>query len=67
MVALEKRAYRWTRAGTLIGAVGLMALDAGMLVAVVAAAPVAPWPLALAVPASVVRIFATIHALPLSR
>jgi hypothetical protein len=64
-VALEKRAYRRSQAATLIGAVGLLALDAGMLAAVVTVSPVlAWWPLALAIPASLVRIIATVRALP---
>lgn len=64
LAAIESRAYRRTRTATLIGAVGLMALDAGMLVAVVTVSSVALWPLLLAIPASLIRIIVTLRALP---
>ncbi|MFI6317565.1 permease prefix domain 1-containing protein [Nonomuraea sp. NPDC050556] len=63
-VALERRAYRRARAATLAGAMGLMALDVAMLVAVVSVPSVALWPLLLAVPASLIRVLATLRALP---
>jgi uncharacterized membrane protein len=64
VVALEKRAYRRARAATLTGAIGLVVLDAVMLAAVVSVSSVAPWPLLLAIPASLVRIIVTLRALP---
>lgn len=64
-VVREKHAYRRTKAATLAAAIALILLDAGMLAAVVAGLPpLPPWPLALAVPASLIRITLTIRALP---
>ncbi|MFI7702013.1 hypothetical protein [Nonomuraea sp. NPDC049480] len=63
-VTREKRAYRQTRTATLAAAASLVALDAGMLAAVMTVPSIAVWPLLLAVPASLIRIIATLRALP---
>jgi hypothetical protein len=47
-----------------IGAIGLILLDTAMLAAVLLAAPVLVWPMALAIPASLTRIGLTARALP---
>ncbi|MFC5822473.1 hypothetical protein [Nonomuraea insulae] len=65
--ARAQHAYQRTRTAALAGAAGLMMLDAGMLIAIVTVAPTAPWPLALAVPASLLRIIAILRALPTAR
>lgn len=56
--------YRRTRAAALAGAAGLVILDTGMLAAVMIVTPALTWPLALAVSASLIRIIATLRALP---
>lgn len=64
LVVRERRAYRRTRALTAAGALALLVLDGLMLVAVVLAGTGPVWPMAIAVPASLVRILATVRGLP---
>jgi hypothetical protein len=61
--ATSRRHYRRTRLAA-IGAVGLVLLDTTMLAAVMFAAPVLVWPMAVAIPASLARIALTLRALP---
>lgn len=62
-VVREKRAYRRTQTATLFAATALILLDACMLAVALAATPPAPpWPLALAAPASLLRVIFTIRA-----
>ncbi len=63
VAATGRRAYARTRAAG-PAACALVVLDLTMLVAVSLAAPVHAWPLAAAVPASVVRLTVTLRALP---
>ncbi|MDP4510048.1 hypothetical protein [Nonomuraea turcica] len=63
-VVREKHAYRRAQAATPVAAVTLILLDAGMLAAAVASMPPLPWPMALAAPASLIRIILTVRALP---
>lgn len=65
--AASRRSYRLTRLGD-VGAAGLVVLDAALLTVVLAAvvlhssAPV--WPMAAAIPASLIRIAVTLRRLP---
>jgi hypothetical protein len=63
-VIREKHAYRRTRPVTVAAAVGLIILDGLALTMIATMATVPTWPLAIAVPASLIRILATIRALP---
>lgn len=64
-VVRERRAYRRIRTMTLSAAAALILLDTGMLATIAAhLPPVPPWPLALAVPASLLRIVLSLRALP---
>jgi hypothetical protein len=72
-VTRARRAYRRARMATLSGALTLLVLDAGMLVAVASMTSSAPaalvtsiqaWLLPAAMAASLVRIIATLRALP---
>ncbi|MFB4269662.1 hypothetical protein [Nonomuraea sp. GTA35] len=64
-VVREKHAYRRTQSATLVAVSALILLDAGMLTAAVVSMPaLPPWPLALAVPASLIRITLSVRALP---
>jgi hypothetical protein len=64
VVIREKHAYRRTRPATIAGALGLIALDGLALIAIATMAPVPTWPMAIAVPASLIRILATVRGLP---
>jgi hypothetical protein len=55
--------YRRTRLAAAAG-LGLIALDTGVLSSVVLVAPPFVWPLALAIPASLIRITLTARAMP---
>jgi hypothetical protein len=57
--ATSRRSYRRTQLGTAGGAV-LVVLDAVMLGTVLVAAPALVWPMAVAIPASLVRIGVTV-------
>lgn len=61
--ATSRHDYRRTRLGDL-GAAGLAGLDTVMIAAVTIAAPAPVWPMAVAVPASLVRIAMTVSRLP---
>lgn len=61
--ATSRNGYARTRLAAPGGA-GLVLLDTAMLVAVWLAAPAIVWPMALAIPASLVRIGFTVQALP---
>jgi hypothetical protein len=61
--ATSQHNYRRTRLGNL-GAAGLIALDAAMITAVTFAAPTLVWPMAIAIPASLIRIATTLHRIP---
>ncbi|WP_248963309.1 hypothetical protein [Sphaerisporangium perillae] len=64
LAARERRAYRRMRRATLAAALGLIALDVLMLIAIALLAPVPMWPMAIAIPASLIRILATLRWLP---
>ncbi|WP_345579384.1 hypothetical protein [Nonomuraea rosea] len=72
-VTRARRNYRRARTATLSGAVALLVLDAGMLVAVASmtsltlAGPIGAWLLPAALAASLFRIIATLRALPAMR
>jgi hypothetical protein len=59
----SRHSYRLTRLGA-AGGLGLAALDAAMLAAVVIVAPTIAWPLLAAIPASLTRIALTLRSLP---
>jgi hypothetical protein len=63
IAATSRRSYTRTRVAAL-GGFAVIALDAAMLGAVVLAAPVLVWPMAVAIPASVARFGLTVRALP---
>jgi hypothetical protein len=63
VAATSHRNYCRTRLAALGGG-GMVLLDAAILAAVVLAAPALVWPMALAIPASLVRIGLTLHAVP---
>ena len=63
VAATGSRGYRRTRIAAPAG-LGLIALDTGMLAAVVLIAPPFVWPMALAIPASLTRITLTVRAIP---
>jgi hypothetical protein len=64
MVVRAKRHYRRTRAWTAAAAFGLLAMDGLMLIITTLMMPGPMWPLALAAPASLIRLLATARALP---
>jgi hypothetical protein len=61
--ATSRRGYRRTRIAA-IGGLGLILLDVTMPAAVVLAAPILVWPMALAIPASLTRAALTLRVLP---
>ena len=61
--ATSRRSYRRARLGG-AGGLGLVVLDAVMVVAVLLVAPVLVWPLLVAIPASLTRIGLTLRILP---
>jgi len=61
--ATSRHGYRRTRLAA-AGGLGLVALDAIMIAAVLTSAPVPMWPMAAAILASLARIAATLRALP---
>jgi hypothetical protein len=61
--ATSRHSYRRTRLAT-AGALALTGLDITMIAAVVTLAPQLVWPMVIAIPASLVRIGLTLHALP---
>ena len=63
VAATSRHSYRRTRLG-LAGALWLCVLDAAMIVAVAAVAPAIVWPMAVAIPASLVRIGFSIRSMP---
>lgn len=63
-VVREKRAYRRTRLTMIGSALGLIILDVLMLTVIAVMAPVPVWPMAVAVPASAIRILAIVRRLP---
>jgi hypothetical protein len=63
VAATGSRSYRRTRIAAPAG-LGLIALDTGVLAAVVLIAPPFVWPMALAIPASLTRITLTVRAIP---
>jgi hypothetical protein len=66
VAAANRHSYRRTRLG-LAGGVGLIALDAAMVAAAAALAPVFVWPMVLAIPASLARIGLALRSLPTLR
>jgi hypothetical protein len=61
--ATSRHSYRRTRLGA-IGGLGLIVLDAAMLTAVALFTPALVWPMAAAIPASLIRIGLTARSLP---
>ena len=61
--ASSRCSYRRTRLGG-VGGLGLLVLDAALLVGVVLLAPALVWPMAVAVPVSIARIGLILRALP---
>jgi hypothetical protein len=61
--ATSRHSYRRTRLG-FAGALSLSALDAVMILAVAAVAPILVWPMAVAIPASLTRIGFTVQLRP---
>jgi hypothetical protein len=61
--ATSRHDYRRTRLGDL-GAAGLVGLDTAMIAAVLIAAPALVWPMAIAIPASLLRIAMTLSRVP---
>jgi hypothetical protein len=61
--ATSRHNYRRTRLGDL-GAAGLVGLDTAMIAIVMIAAPALVWPMAIAVPASLLRIAITLSRIP---
>jgi hypothetical protein len=61
--ATSRRNYRRTRLAA-AGAAGLIALDTLMVTAALTAAPILVWPMALAIPASLVRTGLTVRSMP---
>jgi hypothetical protein len=61
--ATSRRNYRRTRAAA-VGGIGLIMLDTAMIAAAVFAAPALVWPMAAAIPASLLRIGTTVRAMP---
>ncbi|HET8680370.1 MAG TPA: hypothetical protein VFM54_00620 [Micromonosporaceae bacterium] len=64
--ATSRHSYQRTRLGT-VGAASLVALDVAMLAVVLLSAPALVWPMAAAIPASLVRIGLTLRRLPARR
>jgi hypothetical protein len=64
--ATSRRSYRRTRLG-LAGGLGVVALDAAMVTAILLAAPTLVWPMGVAIPASLTRIGLTLRCLPVRR
>ncbi|MFI7707422.1 hypothetical protein [Nonomuraea sp. NPDC049480] len=63
-VVLAEHAYCPTRTAMIAGAVGQILLE-GLMVTAVALSAVGPaWPMAVALPASLIRILAIVRALP---
>ena len=62
-IAATSRSYRRTGLG-LVGAVGVVALDTATIVLVLIAAPILVWPMAIAIPASLLRAGLTARVLP---
>ena len=62
-VAATSRSYPGTRLGG-VGAVGIVALDTTTVALVLIAAPDMVWPMAIAIPASLIRVGLTARALP---
>lgn len=60
--ATSRHSYQRTHLGRM-GGIGLVALDGTMLAAALLIAPVLVWPMALAIPASVLRVAMTLRAL----
>jgi hypothetical protein len=61
--ATSRRDYARTRVAA-IGGIGLITLDTAMIAAAILAAPVLAWPMAAAVPVSLLRIGTTVRAMP---
>jgi hypothetical protein len=59
----RRATYRRTRLG-MVGALGLVALDLGMVVAALTLAPALVWPTAIAIPASLTRTTVVLCRLP---
>jgi hypothetical protein len=62
-VALRASTYTRTRLAA-VGGLGALVLDAGLIAATVALAPAAVWPMAVAIPASMVRAAYIVRVLP---
>ncbi|GAA2208275.1 hypothetical protein GCM10009850_037330 [Nonomuraea monospora] len=62
--ALATHAYRQTRGAVTGAALGLILLDLSMVISVLALSPGPVWPVAIAVPASLLRILAVGRMLP---
>ncbi|GLW10708.1 hypothetical protein Misp01_58360 [Microtetraspora sp. NBRC 13810] len=63
-VVRAKHAYRRTRIATLVAATALITLDTSMLAAAMSMPSSAVWPLLVAISASLIRITATLRAMP---
>ena len=63
-VVREKRAYRRTRLAMIGSVLGLIVLDMLMLIVIAVMVPIPVWPMAVAVPASAIRILAIARGLP---
>jgi hypothetical protein len=63
VAASSRRSYRRTRLGE-AGGLGLVVLDAVMVLAVLLVAPTLVWPMLAAIPASLARIGLTLRVLP---
>jgi hypothetical protein len=61
--ATSRHSYRRTRVAA-IGGIGLITLDTAMITAAVLTAPALVWPMAAAIPASLLRIGTTVRAMP---
>lgn len=61
--AATSRGYPRTRLAA-VGAVGLVLLDTSVVAAVLLAAPALVWPMAIAIPASIIRLGLTTRAVP---
>jgi hypothetical protein len=66
LAATTEHHYHRARLGN-SGALGLVALDAAMLAAVLMIAPHLVWPMAIAIPASLARIGLTVQSLPIAK
>lgn len=63
VAATSRHSYRRTRLAAL-GALGLAVLDSAVVAAVLLAAPALVWPMAIAIPASLIRLCLTARTLP---